>query len=221
MNVLIVHAHHEVRSFNSSLKDLAVKTFSDNNHSVRVSDLYAMNFKAVADANDFIEMAGPDYLKYQIEQLNASNKGLFTEDIKTEMEKIEWADLIIFNFPLWWFSLPAILKGYVDRVFAMGFAYGGGRGVYDNGVFKGKKGMLTITTGGPAQTYSANGRNGDLDTILFHINHGMFYFIGLEVLHPFVVFSPVRLTDEERSAELSRYEQHLLSIETLQRIQFT
>lgn len=220
MNVLIIHAHHEARSFNSALKDVAVKTFLENNHSVKVSDLYAMNFKAIADKNDFLGMTDAGYLKYQVEQLDACRNGLFTEDITKEMDKIQWADFIIFNFPLWWFSVPAILKGWVDRVFAMGFAYGGGKGVYENGIFKGKKGMLTLTTGGPESTYVHNGRNGDLDNILFHINHGMLYFIGLEVLRPFVVFSPVRLTDEERTAQLERYKQHLLSYEALPRIQY-
>jgi NAD(P)H dehydrogenase (quinone) len=220
MNILIVHAHHEPSSFNSSLKDVAVKTFSESNHKVKVSDLYAMNFKAVADKSDFTGLLHEDYLKYQAEQLNAYQKNLFTEDIKREMGKIEWADLIIFNFPLWWFSVPAILKGWVDRVFAMGFAYGGGKGIYDNGIFKGKKGMLCITTGGPEIAYGDKGKNGNLDNILFHINHGMLYFIGLQVFHPFVVYSPLRLNDDERTEQLEKYKNHLLSLDSLPLIQY-
>jgi NAD(P)H dehydrogenase (quinone) len=220
MNILIVHAHHEARSFNSALKDTAVETFSRQGHSVKVSDLYAMNFKAVADKNDFGELVDPDYLKYQVEQLNAYNNNSFGKDIQAEMEKIVWADMIIFNFPLWWFSVPAILKGWVDRVFAMGFAYGGGKGVYDNGVFKGKKGMLCISTGGPEIAYGEKGKNGNLDTILFHINHGMLYFIGLEVLPPFVVYSPVRLTDPERGSQLKKYREYLLTIDSLPSIRY-
>lgn len=220
MKVLIIHAHPEPQSFNSALKEMAVSTLSGEGHEIKVSDLYAMNFNAVGGKNDFNSLADEHYFKYQAEQLNAYNKDLFREEIKSEMEKLEWADLVIFNFPLWWFSLPAILKGWVDRVFAMGFAYGGGKGVYDNGVFKGKKGMLCITTGGPEAAYGITGRNGDLEQILFHINHGMLYFVGMDVLKPFVVYSPVRLTDEERKDHLEKYKTFLLSIEQAETIKY-
>lgn len=220
MNILIVHAHPEPRSFNSALKDCALNTFTGQGHSVQVSDLYAMGFKAIADRNDFTALADPGYLKYQAEELNAYNHQLFTEDLKAEMQKLEWADLVIFNFPLWWFSLPAILKGWVDRVFAMGFAYGGGKGVYDTGVFKGKRGMLCITTGGPEVAYGPTGRNGDPEKILFHINHGMLYFVGMDVLPPFMIYSPVRLTEEQRKKELERYREYLLAIDNVEPIKY-
>ncbi|QWU17002.1 NAD(P)H dehydrogenase (quinone) [Paenibacillus sophorae] len=54
MNVLIVYAHPEPGSFNGAMKDLAVATLIDEGHQVKVSDLYAMNFKAVADRDDFL-----------------------------------------------------------------------------------------------------------------------------------------------------------------------
>ena len=210
MKILIVHAHSEPQSFNAALKDCAVDTFQKNGDQVIVSDLYSMGFKAVADKMDFKDLANPDYFKYQAEQTNAALKNLFSDDIKVEMDKLIWADVVIFNFPLWWFSVPAILKGWVDRVFAMGFAYGGGKGVYDTGVFKGKKGMLTITTGGPEITYAPEGRNGDIEKILFHINHGMLYFTGMDVVPPFIAYSVARLTAEEREHQLENYKKYLL-----------
>ena len=55
------------------------------------------------------------------------------------MDKLFWCDALILQFPLWWFSLPAMLKGWVDRVFASGGRiYGGGKW-YDRGVFAGKR----------------------------------------------------------------------------------
>jgi NAD(P)H dehydrogenase (quinone) len=220
MNILIIHAHHEKKSFNTALKNAAVEEFQKNGNSVIVSDLYDMNFKAIADKDDFKSLSNENYFKYQAEQTNASQQNLFSDDIKKEMEKLLWADVVIFNFPLWWFSVPAILKGWVDRVFAMGFAYGGGKGVFENGVFKGKKGMLTITTGGPETAYGATGRNGDLDTILFHISHGMFHFTGMDVLPPFVAWSVARQTDEERTQLIENYKKHLRNIDTLTPITF-
>lgn len=220
MNVLIVHAHHEPLSFNSTLKDTALNEFTKQGHNVIVSDLYAMNFKAIADKEDFKSLSNPNYLKYQAEQTHASQNHLFSDDIKKEMEKLLWADLIIFNFPLWWFSAPAILKGWVDRVFAMGFAYGGGKGVYDTGVFKGKKGMLTITTGGPEIAYGPQARNGDINEILFHIHHGMLYFTGMDVLPPFIAWSVARLSEDERKGIIERYISHLGNLNSLTPLTF-
>ena len=212
MNVFIVFAHPEERSFNAALKDVAIATLEKAGHKVVVSDLYRMNFHAAAGAGDFIKPENINYLKIQAEQTNAFKEGSYAEDLKAEMKKFEEADLVIFNFPLWWFSLPAILKGWVDRVFAMGFAYGAGKGVYENGAFPGKKAMLSFTTGGPQVAYGKTGKNGDLETILFHIHHGMFRFVGMDVLEPFIAWSPARATDEERKKYLDDYSERLKKI---------
>ncbi|OGU57736.1 MAG: hypothetical protein A2V66_17280 [Ignavibacteria bacterium RBG_13_36_8] len=212
MKVLIVHAHPEPKSFCSSLKNEAVKFFEENNHEVKVSDLYKMGFNPVGDKYDFKELSNKEFFKYQAEQMNAYKENLFSNELTAEMDKFMWADAINFNFPLWWFSVPAILKGWVDRVFAMGFAYGAGKGVYDTGAFKGKKGFLTLTTGGPENSYGKNGRNGEMGTILFHINHGMLYFVGMDVLPPFIVYGATRISDEERKQHLVNYRNYLSNI---------
>jgi NAD(P)H dehydrogenase (quinone) len=212
MNILIVHAHPEPASFNAALKNCAVETLSKMGHTVTVSDLYAMNFNPVASAKDFTKLSVPDYIKIQTEQVYAFQNDLFSEELKSEMKKFENADLVIFNFPLWWFSLPAILKGWVDRVFAMGFAYGAGKGVYENGFYKNKKAMLCFTTGGPEMAYGKNGKNGELETILYHIQHGMFYFTGMQVLDPFIAYSPVRISEEERKVIIENYKNRLQTI---------
>jgi NAD(P)H dehydrogenase (quinone) len=212
MNILIIHAHHEEKSFCTALKNTAADELKKLNHTVVVSDLYAMGFNPVSSRADFKAEANRDYLKYQQEQANAFQNNLYADDIKAEMEKFLAADLVIFNFPLWWFSVPAILKGWVDRVFAMGFAYGSGKGVYDNGAFKGKKAMLCFTTGGPQQAYGQSGKNGEMETVLFHIQHGMFYFVGMDVLPPFIAYSPARLTDDERKTILENYAKRLETI---------
>jgi NAD(P)H dehydrogenase (quinone) len=212
MNILIVHAHPEPNSFCAALKNKAVEHFQQKGFQVEVSDLYKMNFNPVGGKHDFTALSNPDYFKYQAEQVNAFQNDLFSPELKPEMEKLLKADVVIFNFPLWWFSLPAILKGWVDRVFAMGFCYGAGKGVYNEGTFKDKTAFLSITTGGPEIAYGSTGKNGDLDKILFHINHGMLYFTGMKVIPPFVAWSPVRITPEERENYLSQYLERLDSI---------
>jgi NAD(P)H dehydrogenase (quinone) len=221
MRVLIVFAHPEPKSFNAALKDTAVSLFAAQGHEVKVSDLYTMGFDPVGGKKDFTALGDPDFFKYQAEQVNAWKNDLFVPEVKAEMEKLEWADLVIFNFPLWWFSLPAILKGWVDRVFAMGFCYGAGKGVYENGTYRGKKkGMLTITTGGPEIAYGDNGKNGDIDKIIYHIQHGMLYFVGMDVLPPFIAWSPARLTDEERKKHIENYTAHLQNLDKLEPVAF-
>ena len=137
----------------------------------------------------------------------------FVPELKAEMDKLQRADLVIFHFPLWWFSLPAILKGWVDRVFAMGFAYGAGQR-HETGIFRGKRAMLAFTTGGPPSSYAPDGANGDIPTLLRHVQYGMLHFVGMDVLPPFIAYGAARVTDAERTAYLEAYRQRLSNIES-------
>src|SRR5690606_20152940 len=121
MNTLIVYAHPEPRSLNGSLKDLAVATLEKAGHAVRVSDLYAMGWKAAVDAGDFGPSAS-NPLRVPADSGRAFDTGTLTPDVRAEQEKLLWADTVIFQFPLWWYTMPAILKGWFDRVFKIGRA---------------------------------------------------------------------------------------------------
>lgn len=210
--VLIVHAHPEPKSFCSALKFTAERFFKEAGTEVRVTDLYAQGFDPVGGEGDFNGLSNSGFFKYQLEQVHAFRNDGFVPALQKHMDDLVWCDVLVFNFPLWWFGLPAILKGWVDRVFAMGFTYGDGKGVYDNGVFKEKTAFLSFTTGGPEIAYNG-GKNGDLDTILFPIQHGMLYFVGMTVLPPFIGFGPARKSQEEREMELGRYREWLANIE--------
>lgn len=213
--VLIIHAHPEAKSFNSALAHTAKSHFEKIGSEVKLVDLYTMNFNPVGGKQDFEELQNSEFFKYQMEQLNASERSLFVPELTAHMELLEWCDLLIFNFPLWWFGLPAILKGWVDRVFAMGHVYGGGKGVYENGCYPQKTALLCFSTGGPEQAYNG-GKNGHLDTILFPVQHGIFYFTGMTVLPPFIAYSPARKTDEERKNILNEYHVYLNNLSSLQ-----
>ena len=127
MNILIVHAHPEPLSFTTALKDQAVRVLEQQGHHVEVSDLYAMNFNPVASREDFTTLKNEEYLNYALEQRHASQQKLLSTDIQSEIEKVQKADLLILNFPMYWTSIPAILKGWIDRVFVSGIFYGGKR----------------------------------------------------------------------------------------------
>ena len=212
MNAFVLLAHPEPRSFNGALYRTAVDTLRVAGHAVTESDLHAMRFDPVSGRHNFTTTKAPDTLKLQLEELHATANAGFAPDIETELRKIEACDLMIWQFPLWWFGLPAILKGWVDRVFAMGRAYGGGK-VYGTGVWRGKRALLSLTTGGPEPAYLKDGFNGDLAGILRPIHRGVLEFCGFDVLAPQVTWGPVRLTDEQRAAALAAWAERLRHIE--------
>lgn len=211
MKFFVVHAHPEPKSFNGALTRYAKEILQGQRHKVIISDLYAMQFDPVSDRRNFTSQKDPSYFKQQAEETYAAEVDGFAPDIEAEMEKLFWCDVLIFQFPLYWFGLPAILKGWVDRVFARGRIYGGGKW-YDTGVFKGKKAMLSLTTGSDEPVYREDGLNGDIHKILFPINHGIMHFVGFEVLPPFIVWSASHISDERRQGYLEEYKQRLLTI---------
>jgi NAD(P)H dehydrogenase (quinone) len=170
-----------------------------------------MCFDPVSSRKNFVTVKDASYLKPQIEEMFATETNGFSEEIETEIQKIEWCDLMIWQFPLWWFGMPAVLKGWVDRVLAMGRAYGGGR-IYESGVFRGKRALLSLTTGGPEAAYTKGAFNGDMAGILRPIQRGMLQFVGFDVLAPQIVYGPVRLTDEQRRQQLTAYAERLRGI---------
>jgi NAD(P)H dehydrogenase (quinone) len=214
MRVFIVHAHPEEQSFNGAMTSAARAALTAAGHDVEVSDLYRMGFNPVSDRRNFLTVADPNYFKQQAEEAHAARHDGFAPEIMAEQEKLFRCDALILQFPLWWFGLPAILKGWVDRVFAAGGRiYGGGKW-YDRGVFAGKRAMCSVTIGGAPPMYSEQGLNGPIDAILFPINHGILYFTGFAVIEPFLVHAPARLGDGERAAELARYRERVLGLAT-------
>lgn len=213
MRVLIVLAHHEPQSFNGALAREAVAALTEAGHEVVVSDLHAMNFDPVSDRRNFLIVADAARLSQQTEERHASAVNGYAPDLQAEMDKVAWCDVLIFQFPIWWLGLPAILKGWVDRVFAVGRAYGGGRW-FDRGWLAGKRAMCSVTLGGDDRAYSPIGLYDSIENILFPIHRGIFGFVGFTVIEPFVVYGPGRITDEERRDYLARYRRRVLSLET-------
>lgn len=213
MNVLIVYAHHESKSFNAAMKELAASVLTHQGHQVKVSDLYAMKFKSAADRHDFQPVSNASHINYMLEQRENAKKDSFTMDIKEEQEKLKWADLVVFQFPIWWFSVPAILKGWFDRVLAAGVAWNFGM-IYDKGLFRGKKAMLAVTTGGPKDLYSKDGAHAaGIVEMLHPILHGTLFFCGMDVLPPFVAYGVFQAGEEGRKRYLEEYKNRLLELD--------
>jgi len=191
---------------------MAQKTLVGAGHTVVTSDLYAMKFDPVSDRRNFTTVKNPEFFKQQIEEMHATEVGGFVPDVEAELRKMESCDFMMWQFPLWWFGPPGILKGWVDRVFAMGRTYVGER-FYENGVFKGKRAMLSVTTGRPESVYQKGGWNGDIHRMLRPIQRGILRFTGWEVLAPNIVYAPVRISADERQGYLNAWAARLHSIE--------
>lgn len=219
MNVLIVHAHPEPRSFTSALKATAVEVLTARGHAVTVSDLYDMNFDPVARGSDFGSRANPDYLVYALEQRNAYKAATLAPDIEAEVEKLKQADLIILSFPVFWFSVPAILKGWIDRVLVSGLCYGGKR-FYDRGGLRGKKMLASFTLGGREHMFGPAAVHGEIQTMLRPLLRGTFYYIGCSVLPPFVAWHVPYVSDAVRNGYLDDYRAYLTGIESVDPLVF-
>lgn len=219
MNVLIVHAHPETRSFNGALTDTAVRTLSEQKHTVVVSDLYAMDWNPSVVQREFPELAPDDFFNPAKEQEDAFANKSVCREVALEQGKVRAADLVIFQFPVWWFSMPAVLKGWVDRVLSRGFAYASGRKC-DTGMLKGKRAMLSITTGTADTLYTPNGVDGDLHHILWPIHNGILAYTGFTVLPPFAAWMPAQVSDAQRQAYLDEYANRLMRLDDVEPLFF-
>ena len=183
MNILVVYAHPNPASFNHAVLETVVKTFKANGHTIAVRDLYGIRFDPSLVPADF----------------EAMSKGSVRLDVAEEQRHIQEAGLLVFIHPVWWFSVPAVLKGWIDRVFSHGFAFSiGENGV--SGLLAGKKAAVFCTTGMPLEAYDGGYR----DALETCFGTGTLRFCGLEpVLHRFFYGIP-RTTDIERAALLQQ-----------------
>lgn len=106
-NVLVVYTHPVKSSFNRAILAEVEKGLAEAGHSVQVADLYAEGFQCAMTEKDFGQFEGKPP----------------PADILKEQARVEWSDAIIFIFPMWWWSLPAMLKGWIDRVMSYGWGY--------------------------------------------------------------------------------------------------
>jgi len=210
--VLIVHAHPEPNSFTAAMKDAAVQGFEALGYEVRVSDLYAQKFNPVASGDDFQVRANPEYLVYAKEQRASYPDGTLSQDIAVEVENVLWADLVVLNFPIFWFSVPAILKGWIDRVFLSGPFFGGFR-FYDKGGMLGKTAWVTATLGGRPHMFGERAVHGELEGMLSHLLRGTLGYVGFRVLQPFFGFHVPYISAHERATMLAEFKHAVSDVE--------
>jgi NAD(P)H dehydrogenase (quinone) len=223
----IVYAHPEAESLSGHLKTRAVAALKAAGHEVLVSDLYAMEWKAVYDAKDFPEYKDSGPLNYAKASGHAFRTGTQPADIAEEQRKLLWADAVVLQFPMWWYGMPAILKGWVDRVYAYEFAYGvgvhgGGRwgDRFGEGTLKGRRAMIATTVGGRMAHYGPRGVNGTIDDLLWPIQHGVLFYPGMDVMPPTVFYEVGNASAEAVESMTQVYIESLLNIQSNDPIPF-
>jgi len=131
MNVLVIFAHPNNQSFCAALKEAFLRGLKDSQQTVRVQDLYALQFDPLLRTDEL--------LKKETKKTTSSHH--LEDNLR---EDLRWAELITIIHPVWWYGAPAILKGYFDRILSEGFAYN-----YKNEeaipLLTGKKGLLIQT----------------------------------------------------------------------------
>jgi len=197
---LIVHAHPEPRSFSTAQMRAAERRLLAQGWAVTVTDLHAIGWDPVLTPLQFPAADRP--FKPQAEQMAAVRAGRLDPPVAEQLEALLQADLLVLSFPLWWFSVPAILKGWLDRVLVMGAVFGGDHGLFDEAALTGRRAMLLLSTGGSADAFGPGSRFGDLEALLYPIHHGTLGFVGYDVLEPVVTFAPAHGDDAVRATGL-------------------
>ncbi|WP_026997605.1 NAD(P)H-dependent oxidoreductase [Flectobacillus major] len=161
MKHLIIYAHPNDGSLNHHLMQTVVDSLQSNNHDIEIRDLYQLHFSPVLS----------------LEDMNGQRMGKVADDVKLEQDYILWADHITFIYPIWWTGMPAIMKGFIDRVFSYGFAYRYVQGV-QKGLLTGKRTTIINTHGKSHAEYESIGMNKALSLTS---DKGIFTYCGFEI----------------------------------------
>ena len=220
-NVLIVVAHPNPDSFNQKLSLLAKNVLEKKKYKVNVIDLYDVKFPQADSFDDFTHEFDRSKFNYKKEQEKASLSNTYHPDIAYSQKLITESNLLIFQFPLWWFSMPAILKNWIEKCFGFNFAYNGiKRRWFDRGPFKNKKVLLSITTSGPECLYTDTGINGNIQAVLWPITNGIFNFTGCSVLPPFISWGSDTVNRENKDSLEKKYGDYLNNIDEISSLKF-
>jgi NAD(P)H dehydrogenase (quinone) len=180
MTTLIVLAHPNPRSFNAQWAKASAAACADQ---VLWSDLYALGFNPVESAEHYAKSSDEfDPLKAQFE---AAVNGTLPGDVAREIEKIRAAERIIFHFPLWWFSPPAILKGWTERCLAHGALHTSDTR-FDNGPSRGKEALFCVTTGASEAESGPDGKEGNTHLHLWPLAYTLRY-CGFTIKKPLLL----------------------------------
>jgi NAD(P)H dehydrogenase (quinone) len=154
VHVFIVFCHPSADSFTSSVLNQFTAGLREAGVSFEITDLYGMNFSSEMSLTEFERETS-----YSVDLP-------LPEDVLQEQEKLNNADLIVFIYPLWWSDCPAKLKGWFDRVYTVGFAYGTDDEFESK--LKGKKGLVICCAGHTKEELEEAGIAESIRTVMLY-----------------------------------------------------
>ncbi len=185
--------------------------FSALGHTVEFLDLYTQEFSPVLGRRCHsmnVSLTGDDWL----EKPDGCELDSCEPVLEEEWRRVQECDLLIFSFPLWCFGMPAILKGWVDRVFVTSRASGDPDfSIKPLGKTQ-KRALIIMTSAGGPESFGDYGPNPSMATILAPVQHGVFWSNGFFPLAPFVAWVRAQGPKEDRSTYLKALEIRLRNI---------
>lgn len=160
---LVIYCNPNPKSLSAAYKDAVAELSTMSHVPLNVRDLYNIGLQPVLEMGDF----------------DAERHGQIPNEVKVEQDYILWADLLTFIYPVWWAGMPALMKGYIDRVFTRGFAYMTDDEGQVKGLLPGKKVVVLNNMGAPYRDYDENGM---LQSMKQTVDEGIFGFCGMEVI---------------------------------------
>ena len=165
MHALIVTAHPSPGSLTHAVAAQVAEGIarSGEGHSIEMADLAAEGFDPRFSAADRAAFHG---------------EAALPADVRAEQERIERADALVLVYPIYWWSMPALLKGWIDRVFTSGWAYDDRPGATERKLLRRLPVHLVAIGGADLRTFARHGYFGAMKT---QIDHGIFGYCGAPV----------------------------------------
>ncbi|MGW0247204.1 NAD(P)H-dependent oxidoreductase [Nocardia goodfellowii] len=189
--MLWILAHPDTDSLSHSLYRHGVGHLRGTGHRVIDVDLYAERWNPVLSEDDTLGATGDTFSD---RQRDATQRRKLPADVLRQQQLVAESHTVIVQFPLWWYGMPAILKGWFDRVFTNGFAFGirdrdGKVRKYGDGGLAGRRLLPIVTAGDRADALGPRGISGDIDDILWPLLHGTAHYTGMLPLRPHLIGS--------------------------------
>jgi NAD(P)H dehydrogenase (quinone) len=194
--VVWILAHPDTNSLNHALFRDGIEHLREQGVAVTGVDLYAEEWNPLLTDSDTVGVSGSTLSE---RQHTATTHNLLPDDVARQQQLVTAADIVIVQFPLWWYAMPAILKGWFDRVFTNGFAFGirddnGRVRKYGDGGLVGRRLLPIVTAGDRPEALGPRGISGHITEVLWPLLHGTAHYTGMVPLEPHLLSNANCLT---------------------------
>jgi NAD(P)H dehydrogenase (quinone) len=183
MHILVIFAHPRRDSFTGAVLDSLLEGLGESgDHTIEIADLYSENFESRFQPEDYAQFRG----------------AAMPQPVRREQERFDRCDAVAFVFPVWWWSFPAVLKGWIDRVFCEGWAYN-----FEPGISRGRlKDRPTLVLGVAGSRETTYRKYGYGEAMRVQIDVGILGYCGLRDVETHILFD-VEQNPETRRSYLS------------------